>query len=290
MAHKALRSGADAIILDLEDAVAFAEKDVARATVGKLLPEIDGQEPRVFVRVNGWQTGHILDDLAAVVGPNLVGVVLPKTETPGDVDSLDRVLGELELRRGLQLGQIEIVPMPETALGMYRLFDIAQASPRILRISGVQFLTPGGDFQRSMGAAWTPDGRHMVPLDSKVVLEARAAGIRHVIGSTGPDLRDLDIVRAIAIRAREAGADSAWVMHPSHVPIVNEIFGTGGAELAEARELVRAFAAALDRGTAIFDWHGQLVDRTHARSALKVLREAAATGIDVGDFPDLQLE
>src|SRR5262245_18412031 len=117
------------------------------------------------------------------------------------------MISELEVSRGLEAGRIEIVPMPEAALGMYRSFEVAQASTRILRISGVQFLTPGGDFQRSMGASWTPDGRHMVPLDSKIALEARAAGVCHVIGSTGPDLRDLDSVRAIAPRSRQAGAD-----------------------------------------------------------------------------------
>jgi citrate lyase subunit beta/citryl-CoA lyase len=153
----------------------------------------------------------------------------------------------------------------------------------------VQFLTPGGDPQRSIGAAWTPDGRHMLPLDAHVVLAVRAAGVPHVIAGTGPELRDLEEIRRIAERARLAGADGAWVMHPTHIPVVHEVFGYAEADLADARELVFAFAQALEQGVAIFDHHGQLADTTHARSALEMLRRARQEGVDVGELPDLDV-
>jgi citrate lyase subunit beta/citryl-CoA lyase len=288
--EKAVKSGAEGIIIDLEDAVVFEQKVSARAALSRFLPGLAECGCAVFVRINAWQTGHLLDDLDATVGNAIQGVVLPKAQTGADVESLDRVLTELEMSRGLSVGTLEIIPLPETALGMFNLFDLARISERVLRVPGVQFLSPGGDFQRSMGAAWTRDGREMIPLDSKVVLEARAAGVHHVIASTGPELRDLDAVREVAIRARLAGADSAWVMHPSHVVVVNEVFSLHENEIADARDMVIAFAAALDRGVGVIDWKGRVVDRTHIRSSLQLLKDAATAGFEVGPYPDLNLE
>jgi citrate lyase subunit beta/citryl-CoA lyase len=133
-AHKAADCGADAVVLDLEDAVAPDAKARARQVAATVLGELADRRVRRFVRVNAWGGGLILDDLSAVVGPALDGVVLPKTEIAEDIRCLDRLLTELETVRGLVPGGIEIVPLPETASGLYHIFDIAKASTRIVRV------------------------------------------------------------------------------------------------------------------------------------------------------------
>jgi citrate lyase subunit beta/citryl-CoA lyase len=243
----------------------------------------------MFVRVNGWGSGLLLDDVSAVVGPELDGIILAKTEEPGEIHALDRVIGELEIVRNLILGDIELVPLPESALGLHNLFDILKASTRIHRVPGVQFLSPGGDPQRSIGAAWSEDGRQMIGLDSRVVLEARAAGVPHIISSVGPRLRDLDFVRITASRGRQAGADGAFVQHPMQLPVVHEVFGYSQEEITTARDLLQSFARAKAEGVGIIDHRGSLVDITHARAAMKTLREASAAGMDVGEYPAVDL-
>jgi citrate lyase subunit beta/citryl-CoA lyase len=288
-AGKAVKSGTDAVILDLEDAVLPEAKAEARQLVADALKELGGSGVRMFVRVNAWRTGLLLDDVTAVVGPELDGIILAKTEEPGEIHALDKVISELEIARNLKLGDIEVVPLPESALGLHNLFDILKASNRIRRVPGVQFLSPGGDPQRSIGAAWSEDGRQMIGLDSKVVLDARAAGISHVISSLGPKLRDLEAIRITASRGRQAGADGAFVQHPMQLPVVHEVFGHSEEEINAARELLESFAAAAAKGVGIIDHGGSLVDITHARSAMKTLREASAAGMQVGDLPALDL-
>ncbi|WP_456835621.1 MULTISPECIES: aldolase/citrate lyase family protein [unclassified Bradyrhizobium] len=136
----------------LEDSVAATEKPAARNAVAEAIKELHTGPFGRFVRLSGWRTGQLLDDLNAVVVDGLDGVMLPKTEDPEDVAALDLVLGELERSRGLPVGPIEICPSAETALAMYRFYDICMTSQRIKRAGCAGGPTPGGDGARALGS------------------------------------------------------------------------------------------------------------------------------------------
>lgn len=285
---KAPKYGADALVFDLEDSVAVNEKAGARTTVATAIGELCTGAFGRFVRLNGWRTGYLLDDLIAVVIAGLDGVALPKTEDPEDIVALDRVLAELERSRGLPVGQIEICPHPETAVGMYKLYEICMASDRVKR-AGVACGPPaGGDGARALGlnGATEEEG---IYFGAYSVLQARAAGILHVEGSMTGRLDDIELVRRIAQRSKRMGASWASAIHPSHIPVINEVYSPLQSEIDEARDVVLAFAEAVARGKAAVRYKSTLLDYANVRAAMDVLKKAQAAGFSIGEIPAIEL-
>lgn len=285
---KAPKYGADALIFDLEDTVELTQKAGARSAVASAIKELCTGPFGRFVRLNGWRTGYLLDDLNAVVIDGLDGVALAKTEDPEDIAALDLVLGELERSRGLQVGRIEICPLAETAVAMYRLYDICMASQRVKRAGAACGPTPGGDGARSLGINdATEEG---IYFGAYSVLQARAAGIVHVEASTTGRLDDLELVRRIGERSKRMGASWASAIHPSHIPVINEIYSPSQSEVDQARDIVSFFAEAASRGEAAVRYKSSmLLDYAPVRAAMDVLKKAQAAGLDVGSIPKLKL-
>lgn len=282
---KAPKYGADALVFDLEDAVAVLEKPAAREAVAAAITELRPGSFGRFVRLNGWRTGFLLEDLSAVVTDGLDGVMLAKTEDPEDVAALDLVLGELERSRGLPVGRIEICPVAETASAMYKLYDICMASQRVKR-AGVACGPTGGDGARALGLSdGTEEG---IYFGAYSVLQARAAGIMHIEASMTGQL-DVESVRRINERSKRMGATWASVIHPSHIPVVNEIYSPSQSEVDEARNIVSALAGAIARGEAAVRYKSMLIDYANVRASMDVLQSARAAGIDVGDIPTLEV-
>jgi citrate lyase subunit beta/citryl-CoA lyase len=148
--EKALSGAADGAILDLEDAIAIAEKPGARHAARRALDARGSGGPCVFVRINGLTTPFAYDDLCAIVGPGLDGVILPKTESAAQLATLDWLLTQLERAASLAQGAIEVMPIIETALGLSRLSEIASASPRVTRLN-----FGAGDFSLDTNMTWT---------------------------------------------------------------------------------------------------------------------------------------
>lgn len=284
---KAPKYGADALMFDLEDAVEVAEKPRAREAVASAITQLKAGAFGRFVRLNGWRTGFLLDDLFAVVIEGLDGVALPKAEEPEEIAALDLALGELERSRGLPLGRIEICPHAESALGMYRFYDMCMASQRIKRAGAACGPTPGGDGARSLGI--NESAEEGIYFGANLVLQARAAGIVHIEGSMTTRLDDLEAVRQICERSKRMGASSATVIHPSHVPVVNEIYSPSQSEIDEAREMLSVFADALSRGEAAIRYKSKLIDYAHVRAAKDLLKRGREAGIDVGDVPNIEV-
>jgi citrate lyase subunit beta/citryl-CoA lyase len=130
----------------------------------------------------------------------------------------------------------------------------------------------------------------MVHLNGRGILEARAAGVREVLNGSTSSIHDLDRVRAVAMRAKRLAATGTMVIHPGHIPTVNEVFSPSGVELAQARGVLTAMADAVSEGLGSTTHDGRMVDYAHARSALEVIDRARAFGIDVGDVPDLDID
>lgn len=267
---KGSQSPADALILDLEDAVAPANKAAARqAAAGFLSGAGVGLAARRFVRINPLDSGLALEDLAAVVMPGLDGIMLPKIDGPQDVRRLGLYLDALEARAGIGPGHVRIVPVgTETARAM---LGMGAYEPGIPRLAG---LTWGAeDLSAAVGAISNreADGRYS-PLyewaGSLCLCAAAAAGV-DAIDTLHADFRDAEGLRAACALARRRGFRGKIAIHPDQVAIINEAFTPSDEELAHARRIVQAFAAEPGAGTLAID--GVMVDRPHLLQAMRTL-------------------
>jgi citrate lyase subunit beta / citryl-CoA lyase len=287
---KAPKYGPDALQFDLEDSVPVDEKASAREFTSTALQQLGAEPIGRFVRINRWGTGDLVVDLESIVSGFLDGVSLAKTESPSDVEALDRVLTELEIRRNLPVGRIEIIPVCETARGIYRHHEICLASERIRRSGSIGIVAPGADIARALGIRMTLDGDEALYVNVRSGLEARAAGIVNINGGMTTTIDDLPLVRRIAERAKALGATEATAIHPSHVAILNEVFSPTEAEIVEARRTILAMDEAVSIGRASVRLDGKMIDYAHVRSSLDLLRSARRFGIDIGGFPEGRLE
>lgn len=269
---KAQAAGADELILDLEDAVPDDQKTAARAMVRASVQALFEQGQYCSVRINGFATGRALDDLESIVCAELRAVMLPKVETVEDILSLDTLLSHLERRVGLPDGLIATTLVLETAGAMRDACDIARAGRRVHQI--MLACGPGGDAARAVGYQWTKHGEETVYLRSKAVLDARAAGIPYPMTSSWWDIRDLDGLRQDAERNRRLGMRGMCLMHPSHVPIVNEIFSPQADEIEHARGLLAAMEAAQAEGSAAVIYDGDMVDYAMVTTAKELIELA----------------
>jgi len=236
---KAPRFGADALILDLEDAVAQPDKAKARPVVRKAVDELGNAGQTVMVRVNDFETQMTWADLDAVVSSQLYAVMLPKVTGPEDVRRADTIIEFLERKHGIEVGTVLIYPILETAQGMRQAYEVAIASQRVVHLGGLT--GKDGDIARAIGFQWTPEGLEAFFYISKVLLDARAANIPYPMGGRGWwDIQDLDGLRIEAVRTRNFGYTGMVLIHPSHVPIVNEVFTPTADQISHWRELIAA--------------------------------------------------
>ena len=272
---KARAAGADAAILDLEDAVPAAGKLAARAQVADALAqaatETAGQAGRMalFVRVNPLEGWAGAEELRAVVRPGLAGIVLPKVRSAQDVRLADRLLGWCEQEQGLPPGRVALVPLLETARGLREAYDIARAASRIAYLGALT--APGGDVERAVGYRWSPEGTETLSLRSRVLLDARAAGVPHPVSGLWTRITDLPGLRSFAEQNRSLGYEGMMAIHPCHVPVINEVFSPGPDELARCAELIAAVEAAQREGTGAVAFRGEMVDEAMAATARLVL-------------------
>jgi citrate lyase subunit beta/citryl-CoA lyase len=272
--EKALHYGADALILDLEDAVPGAEKPSARAHVRQALEHLHGRGPLLTVRINALDTGLAGDDLEAILCPGLSAIVAPKVETPHDIVALDALLTQGERRAGMAVGQVEIFPTLETAKGLYHAYHIASSSARVPTLCGTA--GQGGDTARSLGYVWSKAGFETLYIRSKVLLEARAAGVTYPLMASWFNIPDLEGLRADAQLNRQLGYSGQVVIHPTHVPIVNEVFTPTPEEIAYYQGLLAAMEDAERHGTAAVTYQGAMVDIAMVKTAQQMLDLARA--------------
>lgn len=264
--------GADAVILDLEDAVAPANKDAARALVGDFLrarPKAQ-RKLQIWVRVNPLDTGMTLGDLVAVIGGAPDGIMQPKTDGPEDVRTLSNYLDALEVQAGLEPGAIPVLPVAtETARAPFALGAFADA--RLERLAG---LTWGAeDLAAALGASGNrgADGEWAFTyrmVRSMTLMAAHAAGVP-AIETLHADFRDEEGLRASSRAARAEGFTGRLAIHPAQVAAINESFSPAEEEVVFARRVVAAFAADPGVGTVGID--GKMIDIPHLKAARRTL-------------------
>ncbi|HEY5272114.1 MAG TPA: CoA ester lyase [Acidimicrobiales bacterium] len=271
---------ADALLIDLEDAVAANAKALAREVTSRALASLDFADRVVTVRVNAWSSGLTIGDLIAIVtssATRLDAIALPKTNSAAEVVALDLVLHDLEFAAGLTIGSIGIDVLIESALGLANVDEICMASARVDSVAlgradlsaslGMPALVGGADV-----SAYGGDHFHFIL--SKVLLAARVAGI---LALDGPYLRlDDDAgLRALATRAAVLGFDGKWAIHPDQVAILNEVFTPSREDVARAEAILGTLDdAATDKALGALRDGGEMLDEASRKMALAVLGRA----------------
>jgi citrate lyase subunit beta/citryl-CoA lyase len=273
--EKAWKAEPDGLILDLEDAVPLGHKEAARRAVRAVLEQARPEE-HYCVRLNSLASGLTQGDLEAVVHPGLSAVMLPKVYRAEELAELDQALSGLEQEAGLTPGSIATPLLLETAPGMRNAYDIAMANPRVGMI--LMSAGPGGDAARAIGYQWSKQGTETLYLRSKLVLDARAAGVTPLINSWY-DVADLDGLARDARLNRSLGYSGMALIHPSHVAVVNEIFSPTEQDVAFFRGLLAAFEEAERQGHAAVVYEGDMVDYAMAQTAREFLEFARQLGI-----------
>jgi len=270
-AEKALSGSADGAILDLEDAVAVAEKPAARAAARQLLEGRAAPSPCAYVRINALSTPFAYDDLHAVVCAGLHGLVVPKVEAPEQLAIVDWLLSQLERERGIPAGSIEIIPIIETAAGLLRAQHIAAASPRLKRLS-----FGAGDFSLDTNMTWTIGHEGLLWARIQIVIVSRAAGLAPPLDTVFADLADMDGLAAEAAQAKRLGFGGKTCIHPRQVEIVNAVFTPSAEEVEQAQRLVEAFEQAVASGVASLQVDGRFIDYPVAEKARRIVELSAS--------------
>ena len=268
--EKAIRSGADSIVLDLEDSVPADLKADARATVAASIRRAKEIAPNVgvLVRVNPLATGETGADLEAVVGPGLDGVFAPKVEDPVDVVRFDTLVDWFERRNGGT--GIELVLPMETAKALSQVEAIA-AGPRVGAVIGST--AEHADVAREIGFEWTPGGLETLAHRSRALLACRVAGV-HAMTGLWERMDDLDGLKAFCDQGRQIGFRGMVVIHPKHVPIVNAAFGPSEEDVAFYEGLVEAYEKAAAEGAGAVVYRGRHIDKAHLDKATEWLARA----------------
>ena len=270
MLDKALRSGADAISPDLQDSVPDANRPEARKITAAWIDA--GQQPLVIVRTSAVQTSDFAADVAAVVRPGLTGLRIPDVTSPQDVLEADQTVGAVERERGMPPNSIVLIPICESARGVYRLYDILTASSRVI---GTAFPgAEGGDLARDLGVTWSLSGDEMFYVRSKVLFDARAAGTSVILDSVFANLKDAAGFEQDTRRGRQLGYTGRLAIHPNQIPVINTIHQPTPEQVEDAEGLLAAYREAEARGSGAIAYRGRMIDVAMRKTAEAILKQS----------------
>lgn len=272
MILKARDSAADGLILDLEDAIAPDRKLEARATVVRLLGEVDFGAKEIFVRINALATEWGLEDARAVVAVGAPGLVIPKCESLEAVTTVAPVM-QSKYHQPIGGQTRKLLCLIETPRGVFASREIAESNELV---AGLMF--GAADLARELGAVLSEDENEVLFARSHVLLASRAAGIA-AYDAPHFAIDDLEGLRRRCVAARNLGYDGKMAIHPSHLEIINEVFAPTAEQIAEAERVIAAMAAAQAEGRGVIRLNGKMIDQVHLAAARKVLERAHRTKV-----------
>jgi citrate lyase beta subunit len=285
MAEKALVSAADAVFLDLEDAVVSDEKADARGKIVRALKELDWRNRLTLYRANALDTPYFYGDVIEIVeraGERLDALMVPKIQRPEDLHVVATLLYQIELSVGLEPGGIKIEAQLESAEGLVNVDGIARATQRLtaLHFGPGDYAASVRMPQRSIGTMDEWDevypGHRFHYAMHRIVVAARAAGLRAVDGPVA-DHRDEEGLRESCLVARSLGFDGKWCIHPAQIETVNDVFSPTEEEIEWARKVVQAYEEANAAGRGAISVDGQMIDAASVRMARNTLDLAPGT-------------
>lgn len=267
---KAQLGAADAMIFDLEDSVPLNAKEEARKNVQQALAL--GLKKPMYLRISNPRAGDYLADLGVLANQSLVnvaGVALPKADDAQDIETVSKALQEIEIKAGVAVGSLSILPMIETCLGLRNSFDIAKSSKRV---SGMALASAEeGDFMVDLGGRWTPRSLALNYPRSKLVVDSRAAGLEWIVDGVFMNLKDTQMLREECLIARELGFVGKMAIHPTQVDVMHEVFSPSAEEIEYARGMIAAFREGEARGVGAVKYQGMMVDYANVRLAERTL-------------------
>ena len=251
--ERAAERGADAIILDLEDSVPPAEKPRGRAALPDAIRQVSRKGADVVVRCNR-PVRELVKDLDAAIVPGVRAVALPKLDSAEHVRLIAEMIDELEAERGLAAGSVGMMAMVETAAAFFRMHEIAAAHERVITLG-----LGSEDFTMSCDMA--PEAEGLFYPKQQSVIAARAAGVLPLgfVGSIA-DIEDMDAFRATIKRSRKLGFACASCVHPRQIPILNEEFAPGAAEVDYATRMLACWDETLAKGLGAVTFEGKMID------------------------------
>ena len=278
--EKALTLAADAVILDLEDSVAPADKAASRKSVLSALAK-----PRsclLYVRVNAPATPYCYGDLVETLAPGLDGVVVPKIESAADLHAIDWLMANLERDRGIAEGSLDLMPQIETAAGVQRVDRVLQA--RSLRAYRAPWRVKrvcfgAADYGHDVGLSPTLDEPELSDARARIVLSSRAAGMENPIDSPWFHFKESEAFARALERSRRGGFQGRCCVHPDQIAPVNAAYMPSREELSAAERIVAAFRDAESRGQAAIQLDGQMIDYPvayRAQALLEAVRKLKA--------------
>lgn len=262
--------GPDAIILDLEDSVPYAEKDAARILVRNTLRAVNFGGCERMVRINQLPLG--LEDLAEIVpeAPDLI--LIPKVEHPGQVTQVDRMISELKVRHQVNRS-IWLMPILESGQGIENAAAIAAATENVVALTiGLE------DYTADLGVAKTTVGRESLYARTRLVNAAKAAGIQ-AIDSVYSDVGDMDGLKRWGEASRAIGFEGMGCIHPAQISVIHAAFAPSPSEIEKAQKIVDAFEEAQQRGVAVVSLGSKMIDSPVVQRALKLVARAKAMGL-----------
>jgi citrate lyase subunit beta/citryl-CoA lyase len=265
--EKALTLETDCVILDLEDAVAVAEKEETRPKVVEAL-----RGPRRvagYVRVNAFDTSYCYGDLCAVVDPAVDGIILPKLESVEQIRTVDWLVTQLERERGMSQGGMDILPIIETGRGLDAVSDIAACGSRVRRLS-----FGAGDYTLDMGMDWSLEEGELHYARARIAVASRAGGLEPPVDSVFIHLDQPEAMERSARLVKGLGYQGKLCIHPSQLEAVNRVFTPTEEEVARARRYVQAFDEAEAAGSASIQVDGYFIDYPIVEKARRVLAMA----------------
>ena len=265
--------GADAVIIDLEDAVPIDMKVATRAVVRQAIPSVKANGCLVYVRIN--PTSQKADfsmaigagDIEEVVCAELDGVVVPKVESAQELIEVDKILGDQERRLGLAQGSLEVLPIIETALGLWNAYEIGRSIARVNTLH-----LGAGDYTRDVNIELSRDESELLYARSRLVAISRAAGLSPPADIVWLRLEDEQGFIDSVQRGKRMGFYGKTCIHPNQIPAVNQAYSPSKEEVARAKKIVDAFADAQARSSASIMVEGQFVDYPVVEKAERVLQ------------------
>lgn len=265
--EKATLCKADALILDLEDSVPPDFKAEARAIVKSKLAWLSEQKQRTWVRINRSPHLYDFDDILAVVGPHIEGIVISKPIGPEDIDTVSSMLSEAEYRNGVAIGSTRVIPLLETARSLQFAYEIALRD----RVSAIVGATAkNADVARALNTVWSAEGTETLFMKSRIVMAARAAG-KLPIGGVWQQVHDLDGLKKSSEKDRALGMSGELLLHPSNVAIVNQMYSPSPEQVLFYEGMIAAMEKAQSEGRASTIYDGEHIDIAHVKTAQELI-------------------
>ena len=272
---KAATTEADMCLLDLEDAVAPAEKAGARGRAAEAVRDLDWGHKVVAVRINGWGTEWAQADLGglfATAGARLDEIIVPKVEDPAEVEAVDQLISELERAQGLEVGSTGLEIQIESARGLSNAAAICQSSPRL-----VAAIFGPADFAASMGISSVGAAWLAYPI-FQIAVAARAAGLQ-VIDGPYFKLHDPEGLAESCARSASCGYDGKWAVHPEQLPEINRSYSPDQASFDTASAIVDIYEKAIREQAGAVAYDGEMVDEATRKVAARTVARGVQAGI-----------